>query len=547
MEIYPTKETTEIWKGEDASIKGLINVMSRVTSKADIVGDSNTPSFSMGVEQIKEEYINFKKRGVKLRFITEITKENLHYCKELMNYVDLRHLDLVKGNMAISESEYVATANLYGEAKPVTQTIYSNTKTILEQQRYFFENLWSNAIPANQRIKEIEEGIEREVFDIIYDFDKVIEMINKLIDKCKSEIQIMFPNEQSIKLFNKIGIINKLLILSKKSDIFIKIIAPSDQNEPTALNVKQFKNISFLKGQKSNHGLIIVDNLAFLRMEFKDNLQKDINSFESFELAVYSDNKKGVSLFKSMFDLLWNERKVILELENADKLQKNFIDIAAHELRTPIQTILGLAQLLKSKKPMIVEKEDEMIDILVRNADRLKKLTENILTKTKIENQSLKLIKEKFDINEKIDNFIREFQNQVIEKDIKIILKHLSDKIIVYADKIRIYEVLSNLLNNAIQSSERGNITIVSYIENGSEKNNQNRRNVIIKITDSGKGIKEDLFSHLFTSFQTGSAFGTGLGLYVCKNIIEAHGGKIWAENNKDGKGATFYFSLPYN
>jgi signal transduction histidine kinase len=246
-----------------------------------------------------------------------------------------------------------------------------------------------------------------------------------------------------------------------------------------------------------------------------------------------------------MFDLLWNERKIILELENADKLQKNFIDIAAHELRTPIQTILGLAQLLKSKKPMIIEKQEELIDILLRNADRLKKLTENILTKTKIENQSLKISKEKFDLNEKIDNFVREFQNHVIEKDIKIIIKHSKDKIIVNADKIRIYEVLSNLLNNAIQSTEKGQVTIISYIEDELETN-QNR-NVIVKIIDTGKGIKEDVFSHLFTSFQTVSTFGTGLGLYVCKNIIEAHGGKIWAENNEDGKGATFYFSLPYN
>src|SRR5919202_1450460 len=111
MENYPIKETIEIWKGEEAAMNGLVNVMSRVSSKADIVGDSNAPSFSMGVKQIKEEYINFKKRQIKIRFITEITKENLHYCKELMNYVELRHLDFVKGNMAISDSEYVATAN----------------------------------------------------------------------------------------------------------------------------------------------------------------------------------------------------------------------------------------------------------------------------------------------------------------------------------------------------------------------------------------------------------------------------------------------------
>ena len=103
--------------------------MFNVKKNADVCGDSLSPSFSMGVEQIKNGYIDFKKRAVKVRFITEITKENLSYCKELMQYVELRHINNIKGNMAISETEYVATAKLEGEAKPITQTIYSNVKS----------------------------------------------------------------------------------------------------------------------------------------------------------------------------------------------------------------------------------------------------------------------------------------------------------------------------------------------------------------------------------------------------------------------------------
>jgi len=541
-------ERTETLRGEKAAMEGIVNVMSRVLTKADIVGDSNAPSFSMRVKQIKKEYVNFKKRGVKIRFITEIVKENLSYCKELMQYVELRHLDQVRGNMMVSESAYIATANLNEEAKPLTQIIYSNTKTILEQHRYFFENLWSKSILANQRIYELEEGIESEIFDIIHDYEKVIGTINNLIESCRNEIQIILPSEGSLVLLNDLGIINRLLILSEIKNIFVKMILSNEHNEHIILKLRQFKNISILKGVTSNHGLLIIDDKAFLRMEFKRGLESNNitnkNSFDLFEFAVYSNNKTSVDLFKSMFNLLWNERKIVSELENADKLQKNFINIAAHELRTPIQTITGLIHLLKSKKAAIVEKEDEIIDILARNADRLDKLTENILYKTKIESQSLKLTKERFDIIEKIDRIVKEIQSQYIDRGIEIIVKHSIDHIIVTADKIRIYEVLSNLLNNAIRFTGKGQITISSYIEDYSQASGCGT--VIVKITDTGPGINDDILPNLFTPFLTGSSFGTGLGLYICKNIIEAHGGKMWAENNPIGKGATFYFSLPY-
>ncbi len=152
-------EITEVLYGMENAMDRIIEVMSRVKNWTCICGDSLSPSFSMGVEPIKKGYIDFNKRGVKTRFITEITKDNIHYCKDLMKFVELRHMDNVKGNMAVSETEYVATAVLQG-AKPITQTIYSNAKAIIEQHRYFFENLWNKAISAEYRIREIEEGIE---------------------------------------------------------------------------------------------------------------------------------------------------------------------------------------------------------------------------------------------------------------------------------------------------------------------------------------------------------------------------------------------------
>lgn len=198
-------EKTEIWYGQDKAMMGLVRSMSKIKSRADVVGDSLAPSFSMGVEQIKKGYVDFKKRNVKIRFITEITIENLPYCKELMQYTELRHMDGVKGNMAISETEYVATANLEGEAKPVTQTIYSNAKAILEQHKYFFENLWSKAIPAEERIKEIEEGIEPEVIETIKDPIRLQNMVFKILKAANKEIQGIFSTANAFHRQEQIG------------------------------------------------------------------------------------------------------------------------------------------------------------------------------------------------------------------------------------------------------------------------------------------------------------------------------------------------------
>jgi len=178
-------ETTEVLYGVENAMSRLTQAMSRVCNRADVCGDSLSPSFSMGVEPIKKGYIDFKQRGVKIRFITEITKDNIHYCKELMKFVEeLRHMDGVKGNMAVGETEYVATAVLQ-ESQPITQTIYSNAKAILEQHRYFFENLWNNAIPAEQRIKQIEEGIVPIRTKIFENQDEIVREIRNL--NCRAD------------------------------------------------------------------------------------------------------------------------------------------------------------------------------------------------------------------------------------------------------------------------------------------------------------------------------------------------------------------------
>ena len=259
------------------------------------------------------------------------------------------------------------------------------------------------------------------------------------------------------------------------------------------------------------------------------------------------------------------------------KMQREFINIAAHELRTPVQPILGLIEILFSKKGNI-ESYKGFLDAIFRNAKRLQRLTEDILDVTRIESQTLKLNKRRFNLKDIIVNCIDDAMvhrqipinnnnygnkdniiindkeaktnnldsNAIAKRDIIKIAYEPKD-IFIEADKERISQVISNLLSNAIKFTEHDDNDKEKIFVNVKQTTTKNKHGseVVVSVKDFGTGIDPEILPRLFTKFASKSAIGTGLGLYISKNIIEAHGGKIWAENNLDGKGATFSFSLP--
>ena len=226
-------------------------------------------------------------------------------------------------------------------------------------------------------------------------------------------------------------------------------------------------------------------------------------------------------------------------------MQQEFIDIAAHELRNPIQPILGLTEVLQSQIKDV--KQQELLEVTIRNAKRLNRLTDDILDVTKIEGKSLELNKEEFNLNDVLINAMnditlgRDFLNN---KNIKLSYNPHLD-ILIQADKGRISQVISNLLSNAIKFTAEGTILVGIEKDKSCNNNNNNNKTVIVSVKDSGQGIDSSILPRLFTKFASKSYRGTGLGLFISKGIIEAHGGKIWGENNPDGRGATFSFSLP--
>ena len=232
------------------------------------------------------------------------------------------------------------------------------------------------------------------------------------------------------------------------------------------------------------------------------------------------------------------------QLKVHDKMQKEFINVASHEMKTPTQAIIGYSDLMQ-KHP---DKREEMLKAISRNAVRLQRLTNDILDVTRIESQTLKLDKEKFNLSDLIANVVED-QRSHVEKEnqkIKLMYNNKYDSYgapIVDADRDRITQVISNLLGNAIKftsNQEEGGSVSVTL-----EKNHNNREEVIVNIRDTGEGIHQEILPRLFTKFATKSFAGTGLGLYISKSIIEEHGGRMWAQNNSDRRGATFTFTLP--
>jgi signal transduction histidine kinase len=217
------------------------------------------------------------------------------------------------------------------------------------------------------------------------------------------------------------------------------------------------------------------------------------------------------------------------QLKVHDRLQKEFINVAAHELRTPTQAILGYAELLQ----MDPEDRDEMVNAIYRNSVRLQRLTSDILDVTRIESETLRIDKERFNIKDVILGAMQDAHSQLANGRVRFVYD--PQDVYLQADRGRITQVVANLLDNAAKFTKEGTITISVEKENGQ---------VIVSVQDTGAGIDGDIMPRLFSKFATKSDKGTGLGLFISRSIVEAHDGRIWCENHP-GTGATFAFSLP--
>jgi two-component system, OmpR family, sensor histidine kinase VicK len=532
------KERTIVLRGEERTTNALLEFAASTTTRMDVCADWLAPSLSVGVPELKKGMIDMVTRGVKYRYITEITKDNLKYCKELANYAELRHLDGIRGNFAVNESQYIATAVVKEAAKSVPEIIYSSVKSIVEQHQYLFLALWDKAVPDEYRIREIEQGAEPQRIAVIYDAGQALEIYQSMIMSAEKEIKVVFPTTNALIRQDKAGILFLLQEAAAVKKCQVKVLVPNDELIHNFMRDHRGIYTRFIEQEERGKAtILIVDDKLSLVMELKDDSKKTFH--EAIGLSTYSNSKAGVLSYVSMFESLWRQAELYEELKSNEKMQKEFINIAAHELRTPTQAILGYAELSQIQGSNV--KKDEALSKIVKNAERLQRLTEDILDVTRIESQTLKLDKRKFDLSDMAASVLDDYRNRIQNgKNLELVLLNADKPAFVVADKGRISQVLSNLVSNALKFTKSGTVSVSTEISNY-----DNKKELIVSVKDTGTGIDSDIMPRLFTKFASKSQTGTGLGLFISKSIIEAHGGRIWAENNPDGKGATFRFALP--
>ena len=567
-----------------------------------------------------------------LRCIVKITRENVELVSKFLETegVYIRHTsNPLPLNFEVSDNKFNLSMRRSNKINNDTPFILSTQNpSLIKYYKFVFNDQWNQSLDARIRINDIRNLTTQEGFtELIENPYKIQQLLINNLKAATTEILIILPSVNAFFRYQEIGVFNilekKILNNNKEKDqnkLIVKILAPTN-NDLNKSIISIYNRIKKINSQKEtiefrrieplseiNTACIIVDKKKLLVIELKDD-SKD-NFLEAIGSSTYSNIQSTIFSYVSIFETLWTQTELyesiratnnelqstteelkeslqILakvnqeltvtneQLNKHDKIQKEFINVAAHELRTPTQSIVGYCEMIDA----FPENTQKYLEPVKRNAEKLYRLTEDILDVSRIESGTLKLEKIKFDLREIIVSLIEDLTTKKKKEDaINSDKRHKTDKnaniqlvypelpvqpIFIYADKNRIQQVISNLLSNALKFTENGIITITmeKFKDNNNSNNNSNddyddddnekQEFVCIKIKDTGKGIDPEVMPRLFEKFATKSDRGTGLGLYISKNIVEAHGGKIWGMNNKNNNnmyvenGAEFGFTLP--
>ena len=480
-----------------------------------------------------------KHKGIKL--IVTLDSNILELVKQFVKAgVQVRHVrNLLPLSFVVTDREVQANLEDIKGRKIIHSLLTSNEPAYVRQFASVFEQLWKEGIDAKLKIQDLEEGSENEI-EVIQNPARALELYFHTLDTAKDDILLIFPTISALTRQEKLGILDRVRTAAEDRHVSVRIMSPFDSSPVAALadlimDGNKEIGIRFIESISGRATVLIVDKRISLVMELKDDSKATF--FDAIGLSTYSNSKAGVLSNIAMFENLWSQTEQMVQLKIHDKMQKEFINVAAHELRTPIQPILSLTEALRSE--VTSPEGQEMLNIVIRNAERLRQLAENILDVTRIESQTFHLSKEFFSLDEVITRIITDCGEEIKIKgtDVELSLVPPSNETFVEADKSRIAQVVTNLLTNAVRFTKSGNVSIVVTKGKANE--------IVVSIRDTGPGIDPEIIPRLFTKFATKSMTGTGLGLFISRSIIVAHGGRIWAENNLDGRGAIFTFTLP--
>lgn len=435
----------------------------------------------------------------------------------------------------------------------------ANLKNFMGTSEFIADPFWDRTIPTEEEIKEINQEINKPDIRVIDNREEALKISMQLVKAAKNEILLLFSSANAFyrRIARADGLDVMREILQSGQEVKIRILTPFD--EKISDLVDSLKNslkidVKYLaEPLQLKVTIVVVDRAHSMAVELvNDNVD---SSIDAMGLSTYSNSKSTVLYYVSIFESLWKQADIYKKAEDLydqlkykNETQREFLNIAAHELRNPIQPILGLAEVMLSNKNLNVIQQEELLRIIVNNAKKLHFLTNNLLDIARIDENLFSLELQELDIVQLANDAIKETRSQINDKKIKIVFNCSDNSLNVIGDKIRLSQVFLNLINNSIKYTNEGDIVVSikrsSSSENSASNNDSNDNVALVQVVDKGLGIPPTILQKLFSKFTKGPKTGTGLGLFICKNIVEGHGGKIWAQNNAD-KGATFSFTIP--
>jgi len=545
---------TKILDNQDEIIKQIIH-LSEISSGLSVV--SNYGGMQLTYNNFFESCKKILERqrrgeGEGIRWIMSIEKESVDLVKKFLNLgVKIRHVkNLAPINFTVSKHGLIATVEEMDEGRMVQNLLTSNERSYIKHFSSMFEQLWKDGLDASYRIKDIEKKIGIAEIEIIQNPMDAIAQGWDMVRSARKEVNILFSSSNALKRQIAMGVLPLLNDASEKHKVKIRMLLPSTDNKLDRL-IEQTKSAvpktdirTISTSLETKISILLVDNKQCLILELKDDMQN--SSYDAVGLSTYSISPTIISSYLAVFESFWRHAELFEKMKQVEILEKDFINIAAHELRNPIQPIIGFSELLYSK--IQDQEQRRLLDEVILNARRLERLAQIMLDVTRIENNSLVLTKEIVDAGKVVTDIVEGYNRKLEERNVDGKGQHSKGLVLIYEglknikitiDKVRITQVICNILDNAVTFTHQGQIRVILKEERQDEKNL-----LIISVKDMGPGIDPEISTKLFTKFASKSNIGIGLGLFISKAIIEAHGGKIWAENNSD-LGATFSFSIP--
>ena len=526
-----------------------------------------------------------------IKILVEVSKENLEVVKKYIDLdVEIRHLKKEPPiYFAVTNFDMMATIERIAYKNITESILYSNDPAYVNHFKSVFERMWSDSKSADEIVCLIQNDTEVPIIETIESSEKTVSLIKELISEADTEILGLLPSFKAFQRQVNAGMFEHIRKVSQQKNLTVKllvtdkiessdsksVIEMGEGKHPFLLRAKDIENqrgsvkvyefttdnienmtVRLISNEnvRPQMSIVVVDKSKSIVVEPKESQSE--NALDYVGISSYSNSPHISKSYVTIFDTLWNYAEMFNlfeksneQLKNNDKMQREFIDIVAHELRTPLQSILGLTEVAK-----IRTRENDVKDLLETVSEsgiRLRKFIEDILTTTKLEGLLGNDQREIFDLsnvirdivdnyNTRLQKMVKSSSSQSSIKDIDFDLHGLKQVYLVNANRLQISMVVSNILDNAINFiplKQKGLISI------SIEKKDTM---VIVKVKDNGEGIHPEILPRLFTKFATKSFYGSGLGLYTCKKIIGMHNGEIWGQNNpQDEKGATISFSLP--